>query len=95
MPILNQEQATARLKELGGWTIDNTGAIARTFTLSGFPQALLFVNAVGLLAEAAGHHPDIVIRWRRVTLSLITHDEGGLTEKDMDLAAQINALKVL
>jgi 4a-hydroxytetrahydrobiopterin dehydratase len=57
-----------------------------------FAGALSFVNAVGSLAEAADHHPDIDIRWNTVTLRLSTHSAGGLTEKDLALAAQIEGL---
>jgi len=58
----------------------------------GFVGALAFVNAVGALAEAADHHPDIDIRWNTVTLRLTTHSAGGLTQKDLDLAASIDGL---
>ncbi len=58
----------------------------------GFAGALAFVNQVGALAEAADHHPDIDIRWDTVTLRLSTHSAGGLTEKDLSLAAEIDAL---
>lgn len=66
--------------------------ITRTFDCGSFPKALEFVNALGERAEAANHHPDIDIRWKDVTLRLSTHDAGGLTQKDLDLAAEINAL---
>jgi 4a-hydroxytetrahydrobiopterin dehydratase len=59
---------------------------------AGFAGALAFVNAVGALAEAADHHPDINIRWDTVTLVLTTHSEGGLTQKDLDLAAAIDGV---
>lgn len=95
MSKLGDEQIVARLRDLPGWSLNETGEIMKTFSLSGFPQALMFVNAVGLLAEAAQHHPDIVIKWRHVSLALTTHDEGGLTEKDMVLAAQINKLAII
>jgi len=58
----------------------------------GFAGALAFVNAVGALAEAADHHPDIDIRWDTVTLRLSTHSAGGLTEKDLDLAGEIDRI---
>jgi 4a-hydroxytetrahydrobiopterin dehydratase len=58
----------------------------------GFAGALAFVNAVGALAEAADHHPDIDIRWDTVTLRLSTHSAGGLTENDLALAAEVDAL---
>ena len=66
--------------------------IVRKFDCGTFPKALEFVNAVGERAEAANHHPDIDIRWKDVTLRLSTHDAGGLTQKDLDLAGEINAL---
>jgi 4a-hydroxytetrahydrobiopterin dehydratase len=66
--------------------------IRRTFTFADFPPAMKFVNAVARLAEKAGHHPDIDIRWNRVTLALTTHDAGGLTAKDFELAARLDRL---
>lgn len=90
--MLSQAEIQQRLERLQGWTLNEAGEITKTFTLSGFPQALMFVTAVGVLAEAAQHHPDILIRWNRVTLSLTTHDAGGLTEKDFALAQQIDQL---
>jgi 4a-hydroxytetrahydrobiopterin dehydratase len=80
-----------RLGELNGWA--QTGdEIRKTFQLASFPAAIAFVAHVGFLAEAAGHHPDIDIRWRNVTLALTTHDAGGLTANDFDLAAKIDAI---
>jgi 4a-hydroxytetrahydrobiopterin dehydratase len=61
-------------------------------TCVGFVGALAFVNQVGVLAEAANHHPDIDIRYNRVTLALMTHDSGGITYKDIDLATQIDGV---
>lgn len=66
--------------------------ISRTYQFKDFPAALQFVNTVGDLAEQAQHHPDIDIRWNKVTLALTTHDAGGLTEKDFALARQCDAL---
>ncbi len=57
-----------------------------------FAEAMVFVNAVALLAEGANHHPDIAISWNRVTLHLTTHDAGGLTRTDLDLAGAIDDL---
>lgn len=74
-----------------GW--DQQGdEIVKVFEKSDFAQALAFVNAVGALAERADHHPDIDIRWNKVTLRLTTHSEGGLTEKDWSLAEEIDGL---
>jgi 4a-hydroxytetrahydrobiopterin dehydratase len=66
--------------------------LVRTVKRRDFAGALAYVNAVGSLAEAAGHHPDIDIRWNTVTLRLSTHSAGGLTEADLSLAAEIDAL---
>jgi 4a-hydroxytetrahydrobiopterin dehydratase len=64
--------------------------IARTYQFKDFPAAMKFVSAVAKLAEEAWHHPDIDIRWNQVTLTLTTHDAGGLTEKDFDLAGKFD-----
>ncbi|HZN13334.1 MAG TPA: 4a-hydroxytetrahydrobiopterin dehydratase [Acidimicrobiales bacterium] len=74
-----------------GWE-RNGEVITRTIERKDFVEALTLVNAIGELAENANHHPDIDIRWNKVTLALTTHSEGGLTQKDVDLADQINAL---
>jgi 4a-hydroxytetrahydrobiopterin dehydratase len=65
--------------------------ISRTFVFKDFPAAIRFVNTVAKLAEKAWHHPDIDIRWNKVTLTLTTHDAGGLTEKDFKLASRFDA----
>lgn len=67
--------------------------ISRTFEFKDFPAAMKFVNTVAELAEQAQHHPDVDIRWNKVTLALTTHDAGGLTEKDFALAKQCDALE--
>lgn len=67
-------------------------AITRLYQLKDFPAAIKFVNAVARLAEKANHHPDLDIRWNQVTLTLSTHDQGGLTEKDFVLAQKIDQL---
>lgn len=66
--------------------------IRRTFEFADFLAAMKFVNAVARLAERAAHHPDIEIRWNRVILVLTTHDAGGLTAKDFELAARLDRL---
>ncbi|MGA2753273.1 MAG: 4a-hydroxytetrahydrobiopterin dehydratase [Terracidiphilus sp.] len=91
MPVLSPEAAQSRLAQLPGWQIES-GELVRTFQFKDFVAALRFVNHVGDLAEQAGHHPDIDIRYNRVRLSLATHDAGGLTEKDFDLATQAQNL---
>ena len=66
--------------------------ISRTYQFKDFPEAMKFVNAVADLAEQAQHHPDVDIRWNKVTLALTSHDAGGLTEKDFALARECDAL---
>jgi 4a-hydroxytetrahydrobiopterin dehydratase len=90
-PKLTDAEIETHLAQTPGWVLDG-GEITRTFTLKDFTAALVFVGAVGHLAEAAGHHPDITVNYNRVRLALVTHDSGGLTEKDFALAGQINAL---
>ena len=85
MAKLSSEEIDEALEALPEWTRSGE-MIKRTFTFKGFPGAMLFVNAVAYLAEKANHHPDIDIRWNKVTLALTTHDAGGLSEKDFALA---------
>lgn len=91
MRVFSTEEARSRLGALPNWRIE-TSELVRTFQFKDFPTALQFVNRVGALAEVAGHHPDIDIRYNRVRLSLTTHDAGGLTEKDFGLAGRIERL---
>lgn len=92
MNRLTAPEIKTRLLALPAWTrVRNT--IGRTFEFADFPAAMRYVNAVARAAEKAGHHPDIDIRWNRVTLVLTTHDAGGLTEKDFALARRCDALK--
>lgn len=89
--LLSEDAAIARLDKLDGWEL--TGQeIHKTYQLASFPAALVFASTVGHLAEAFDHHPDILIQWRKVTLTLSTHSAGGLTAMDFDLATQIEAL---
>ena len=74
-----------------GWTREGE-TITRTFEHKDFNEALAFVNRVGELAEDANHHPDIDIRWNKVTLALTTHSANALTDKDVDLASKVNQL---
>jgi 4a-hydroxytetrahydrobiopterin dehydratase len=81
MATLTPEQARTKLAGLPGWELADN-AITRTFKFTDFAEAIAFVVRLGFAAEAADHHPDIDIRYKRVTLSYSTHSEGGLTEKD-------------
>jgi len=89
--LLSEEEIRALLAEIPKWTREEN-AIARTWTFDDFPPALAFINQVGALAEAADHHPDIHNSWATVTLSLTTHDAGGLTGRDFNLAKMIDSL---
>jgi 4a-hydroxytetrahydrobiopterin dehydratase len=91
MELLTDDQITAELSESPGWTLEN-GEITRTLERKNFTDALLLVGAVAFLAEEANHHPDILIRWNKVTLTLSTHSAGGLTAADFTLARRISAL---
>ena len=70
------------------------GKLVKMVECASFPGALDFVGEVGRLAEAANHHPDIDIRYRKVTLALVTHDAGGITRNDLDLAKQIDGVRI-
>jgi 4a-hydroxytetrahydrobiopterin dehydratase len=83
MTKVSADEVRRRLQELPQWT-PNGDAITRQFTFAGFPEAIAFVVRVGFAAEAADHHPDLLINYKRVTLTFSTHSEGGLTQKDFD-----------
>jgi len=91
MAALTQSDVETRLPSLPAWHVEG-GELTRTFTHRDFRAALGFVNKVGDLAEKAGHHPDIDIRYNKVRLGLVTHDAGGLTAKDFDLATAVDKL---
>lgn len=91
MSKLSPTDIKAALKSVPEWKRQRA-AITRTIQFKDFPAAIKFVNAVAKLAEKAWHHPDIDIRWNKVTLTLSTHSEGGLTEKDFKLAKQLDRL---
>jgi 4a-hydroxytetrahydrobiopterin dehydratase len=89
MEKLSAKKIKAALARVPAWRPQGK-AITRTYVFKDFHAAMRFVNAVAELAEAAWHHPDIDIRWNKVTLVLTTHDAGGLTEKDFALAGQFD-----
>ncbi len=88
MPRLTDDEIDRALAELPGWQ-RHGDEIVRSVQLASFPAAIAVVNRIAEMAEAADHHPDIDIRYRTLRLALTTHDEGGLTSKDIDLARQI------
>lgn len=94
MPRLSDDEITIALALLPGWGLEE-GALAKDYVFpEGFPAAVAFVDRVAVAAEEADHHPDIDIRWNTVRLRLVTHDQGGITEKDTSLAAAFDRLAV-
>ena len=89
--ILEPDVVDAALAQGMAWERDGT-ALVKVHTGQAFADALAYVNAVGALAEEMDHHPDIDIRWNRVTLRLSTHSAGGITAADLELARRIDAL---
>ena len=87
----DESKIISSLALIPNWKLQDA-TIVRTFQFKDFPAAIKFVEAVATLAEEAWHHPDIDIRWNKVTLTLTTHDAGGLTEKDFALARQFDKL---
>ena len=87
--LLTHEEIDRQLNDLPGWAVDGTQIVA-TFEAPDFPAAIRLVDEVALDAESMNHHPDIDIRWRSVRFVLSTHDQGGLTQLDVELAHQIN-----
>ncbi len=92
MPVLSDEEIGEALRQLPGW--ERVGhAINKTFTLDGgFMGSVGFVNRVAEPAERMNHHPDLEISWNRVTVSLSTHSEGGVTDNDLRLATEVDQL---
>jgi 4a-hydroxytetrahydrobiopterin dehydratase len=91
MPRLDDAAIEEGLQHLPGWE-RRGNQLVKTFVCQDFARAMVFVNEVAGAAEAAGHHPDIDIRWNKVTLALSSHAEGGLTDRDFQLAARIQEL---
>jgi 4a-hydroxytetrahydrobiopterin dehydratase len=89
--LLSDAAVAAGLQTLE-WTREGD-TIVKTVVGKDFASSLAFVNQVGALAEARNHHPDITISWNKVTLTLTTHDAGGLTEADLELAGAIDAIQ--
>ena len=91
MAVLTDEQVDAAAEDLDGWQrLD--GALRRSVTFDAFLDGIEAVRRVAEHAERADHHPDIDIRWRTVTFALVTHSEGGITDKDVAMAREINEI---
>jgi 4a-hydroxytetrahydrobiopterin dehydratase len=91
MAVLTDEQVNAALADLAGWEYSD-GALRRSVEFPAFLDGVDAVRRVGEHAEHEDHHPDIDIRWRTVTFALVTHSEGGITDKDVAMAGDINRI---
>ena len=91
MAVLADAEIKQALRGLAGWEQKN-GAIQRVYEFPDFKSAIKFVNSVADAAEQANHHPDIDIRYNKVTMSLISHDSGGVTQRDVRMAERINGI---
>jgi 4a-hydroxytetrahydrobiopterin dehydratase len=88
MPTMTEMQIRALLAEEPDWKLEN-GKLVRDWGFKDFVAAMVFVNKVAALAEGVGHHPDIDIRYNKVRLGLVSHDAGGVTERDANMAKRI------
>jgi 4a-hydroxytetrahydrobiopterin dehydratase len=92
MAVLSGKEVENRLKDFPGWTFDKN-QIEKTFQFKDFNSALKFINELGAEAESMNHHPDIFLfSWNKVRITISTHSEGGITQKDFTLASKINGL---
>ena len=91
MATLTDAEIAAGLADLPGWSREGD-EIVKTFDCGTFAAAVAFVVRIGFFAEHADHHPDLDVRWKRVRVALTTHDAGGLTAKDIDLAREIQGI---
>jgi 4a-hydroxytetrahydrobiopterin dehydratase len=89
--VLSDDDVSAALGSLAGWERDGD-TIVKRYERASFPDAVAFVVWIGFLAERANHHPDLDVRWRTVRVALSTHDAGGITEKDISLAREIESV---
>ena len=89
--VLSDAAVQAALSSLPSWK-RNGLAIERTFEFADFKLAMAFVNKIAEAAETAGHHPDIDIRYNKVKMSLVSHDSGGVTERDVQMATRISQI---
>jgi 4a-hydroxytetrahydrobiopterin dehydratase len=91
MEKLQPDELRWLLRDLDGW-LELGDAIHKDFTFPGFGGAIAFVNRIAELATEAGHHPDLEIHYNRVVVSLSTHDAGGVTQRDVDMASRVDAV---
>jgi 4a-hydroxytetrahydrobiopterin dehydratase len=91
MATLRGAELDTAVSTLSGWSLED-GELSQVWQFADFRAAMNFVNGVAALAEQAGHHPDIDIRYNKVRLGLVSHDAGGITDRDISMAKQISAL---
>ena len=89
--LLSHAEINEALRALPGWTSEGA-SLRRTYEFAGFPEAVAFTTQLVAPAEAMGHHPDLAIRYNKVVVTLTTHDAGGITRKDLELARVISGL---
>ena len=87
--VLKPDEVGVALQHLPGWA-SRGNAIERVFQFWDFLGAMVFVNKIAAAAEAANHHPDILINYNKVTFTLVSHDSGGVTQRDIRMAGKIN-----
>lgn len=92
-PALTAEAVQPLLAQVKGWKVVDGKQLVKSFKFGNFVEAVDFVNAITPVAEAEGHHPDLLVKWGEVGITLWTHAAGGLTENDFILAAKIDALR--
>jgi 4a-hydroxytetrahydrobiopterin dehydratase len=90
MPLLSDDEIRSRLERLEGWEREGD-SLRKEFKFDDFVGSVDFVNRITPVAEEMGHHPDLSISWNKVTVSLSTHSEGGITENDFELAGKIDS----
>lgn len=91
MPVLGDDEIRKALADLTGWSLEN-GAISKQFVFDDFLGSVMFVNRITGAAESANHHPDLAISWNTVTVTLVTHSQGGVTDADLGMASTIDGL---
>lgn len=89
LQALSATEVATLLTDLQGWVVTD-GMLTKSYDTNGWPFTMLVVGAIAFLAESADHHPDLIVTWPRVTVKLSTHDAGGLTTRDFDLARKID-----
>ena len=92
MALLSEKEVQEKLANLEGWQ-KKGNEITKMYKQKDFVDAISFVNKVAILAEKANHHPDILVKYNKVTLILSTHDEGGITDRDFNLVKKIDGVK--